>query len=101
MATAMPPRAAEVANKRLVRQKFLGSGGCCGFSTSTGPALKGTNLRKGTGYRNLILRTASMALKSPITAKKIQESGFKKLRNMFFKEIWHLQLGVPGLHLLI
>jgi len=42
-----------------------------------------------------------MALKSPITAKKIQESGFKKLRNMFFKEIWHLQLGVPGLHLLI
>jgi hypothetical protein len=101
MATAIPPRAAEVANKRLVRQKFLGSGGCSGFSTSTGPALNGTNLRKGTGYRNLFLRTASMLVKSPIEGKKIQESGFKKFRNMFFKEIWHLQLEVLSMHLLI
>ena len=69
MATAIPPRAAEVANRRLVRQKFPGSGGWTWFSTSTGPALKLTNLRKGTVYRNLILRTASMFLKVSLGAK--------------------------------
>jgi hypothetical protein len=100
MATAMPPRAAEVANKRLVRQKFFGSGGCSGPSTSTGPALKGTNLRKGTGYR-LNFENRVYGVEESDCGKKIQESGFKKLRNMFFKEIWHLQLEVPGVHLLI
>jgi hypothetical protein len=83
MATAMPPRAAEVANKRLVRQKFLGSGGCSGFSTSTGPALKGTNLRKGTGYRNLFLRTASMLVKTPIKAKRYRNRDLKVQKYVF------------------
>jgi len=27
--------------------------------------------------------------------------GLKKFRNMFFKEIWHLQLEVQRMHLLI
>jgi hypothetical protein len=77
MATAIPPRAAEVANKRLVRQKFLGSGGCSGFSTSTGPALNGTNLRKGTGYRNLFLRTASMVVKTLFGSEKYKNWDLK------------------------
>jgi hypothetical protein len=87
MATAMPPRAAEVANKRLVRQKFLGSGGCSGFSTSTGPALKGTNLRKGTGYRNLFLRTASMLVKTPIKAKRYRNRDLKSSEICFLRKI--------------
>ncbi len=52
-----------------MRQKFLGSDGWAGFSTSTGPAFNLTNLRKGTGYRNLILRTASMFLKGIVRPK--------------------------------
>jgi hypothetical protein len=77
MATAIPPRAAEVANNRLVRQKFFGSGGLAGFSTSTGPALNETNLRKGTGDRNFILRTASMFLKTRFGAKKYRNRDLK------------------------
>jgi hypothetical protein len=69
MATAIPPKAAEVARRRLVRQKFRGSDGWASSSTSTGPALNLTNLRKGTGYRNLIFGIASMFLKGIVKAK--------------------------------
>ena len=52
MATAIPPRAAEVASKRPVRQKFRGSeaaGAQPGaWSIGIGPVLNGGNLRKGT-----------------------------------------------------
>jgi hypothetical protein len=84
MATAIPPRAAEVANKRLVRQKFPGSDGWDGSSTSTGPALNGTILRNGTGYRNLILRTASMVVKNPNWGAKDTEIGILKSKKYVF-----------------
>jgi hypothetical protein len=52
MATAIPPRAAEVASSRPVRQKFLRSGGGGAqpgaWSIGTGPVLYKGNLRKGT-----------------------------------------------------
>jgi len=52
MATAIPPRAAEVASKRPVRQKFLCSeaaGAQPGaWSIGTGPVLWRGKLRKGT-----------------------------------------------------
>jgi hypothetical protein len=51
MATAIPPRAAEVASKRPVRQKFLCSEAGAQPSASsigTGRALGAGNLRKGT-----------------------------------------------------
>src|ERR1700733_1736540 len=50
MATAIPPSAAEVANRRPVRQRFRGSGTGCESSTSTGPDLKLANFRMGTDF---------------------------------------------------
>jgi hypothetical protein len=77
MATAIPPKAAEVANKRLVRQKFPGSDEWAESSTNTGPALNGTNFRNGTGYRNLFLRTASMWLMARFEAKRYKNQDLK------------------------
>ena len=50
MATAMPPRAAEVARRRPVRQRFRGSETGCESSTSIGPDLKLANFRMGTDF---------------------------------------------------
>jgi hypothetical protein len=52
----------------------------CVLPTSTGPALKNLrnmDLRKGKGYRNLILRTASMALKSDYGPKRYRNRDLK------------------------
>jgi hypothetical protein len=84
MATAMPPRAAEVASSRLVRQKFFGSGGGAVSLTSTGPVLKAANLRKGTAYRNLTFRSASMVLKGAVEPPKDTGIGIKKVQKYIF-----------------
>jgi hypothetical protein len=92
MATAIPPRAAEVTSNRPVRQKFLrsGRGGAQpgAWSIGTGSVLYKGNLRKGTGTwsgrlkKKLVGETyfpksASMVLTG--------ETGPKKYRNRYLK----------------
>ena len=113
MATAIPPNAAEVAIKRPERQKFRRSGG--GIPVwSLGLAAVEPDLNeicvaawmtwkkvgKESRTETYFSRTASMLGKGELS-QKIQELGFKNLRNMFFNEIRHLQLEVHCMHLLI
>jgi hypothetical protein len=97
MATAIPPRAAEVASNSPRRQKLLWRGVDGGSSTSLGPVLGVANLRRGTDdlrkiKKNFVGETyfwkaRLWCLRAELKSQKIQESGFKKFRNTFFNEI--------------
>jgi hypothetical protein len=98
MATAIPPRAAEVASKRPVRQKFLCSaaGGAHpgAWSMGMGSVLDVVNLRKGTvpekknqvgPWRNLFFESASMVEKGEVEPpKKYRNQYLKSLKMQFF-----------------
>lgn len=108
MATAIPPKAAEVASNRPVRQKFLcsGAGGTQpdAWSMGMGSVRNGVNLRKGTvtweklakmePAETYFLKARLWWCRAEIGAQKIQESVCEKFENAFFYEILYFPLEV-------